>query len=55
MVSAVLFNLGSNNSSLGSLKYSNKLYFDYLGSAKCSILFQRFRDLKKVEKLWVRG
>jgi hypothetical protein len=29
---------------------SKYLYFDYLGSAKRSIVFQRFRDLKRVEK-----
>jgi len=31
---------------------SNWYYFEYLGSSKCSILFESFRDLKKVEKQW---
>jgi len=29
-----------------------RLYIEYLGLAKRSIMFQRFRDLKEVEKHW---
>jgi len=52
--SAMFFNLSSANSFLCSLRAISTI-FEYLGSAKCSIMFERFRDLKKVEKhsLWL--
>ncbi len=46
--SPVFFNLGSANSLRDSIRILH--YFGYLGSAKRSIMLQRFRDLKKVEK-----
>ncbi len=35
-------------------EFSNQYQFEYLGYTKYSILFERFHDLKKVEKHWLQ-
>ncbi len=48
--SPVFVNLVSANSLRDSMRILILYYFGYLGSGKRSIMFQRFRDLKKFEK-----